>query len=342
MPRQRILFLLALATLSVSAFGQSTNQARPGTLNYVEGSASIGGQPLSAHSVGTAELNPGQTLTTADGKVEMLLTPGVYVRLDDNSALTMISPNLTNTEVELDHGRASVEVDQIYKQNHLVITQNGDQTLLLKAGLYNFDANANTMRVFDGKAAVFSDNNRPDNNPPNSNSTSNEKAVVVKGGHQLVLTGDTAKPQGFDKDAAENDDLYNWSSLRSQYLGEANLDLAASYAGAPGFYPGWFWDAGLYGYTWLPGDGFLWSPFGFCFYSPYYLYGGGFIYGPGRFGRGGYYGRGGYAGGYAGGYRHSAALSGHTAGGFSRGGGFAGGGFHGGGGFSGGGGGGHR
>lgn len=331
MPRTRVLLFLALATLSVSALGQSTNQARPGTLNYVEGTASIAGRPLSARSVGTAELNPGQTLETADGKVEILLTPGVFVRLDDNSALKMISPNLTRTEVELNYGRATVEVDQLYKQNHLVITQNGDQTVLLKAGLYAFDATANTMRVFDGKAAVFSDNNRPDNNPLNNNPPSNEKAVLVKSGHQLILSGDAAKPQDFNKDAAK-DDLYNWSSLRSQYLGEANLDLAASYAGAPGVYPGWFWDAGLYGYTWLPGDGFFWSPFGFGFYSPYYLYRGGFIYGSGRYGRGG----------YAGGYGRAAVASGHAAGGFvGSGGGFGGGGFHGGGGF-GGGGGGHR
>jgi hypothetical protein len=315
MPRQRVLLLLTLATLSVSALGQSTNQARPGTLNYVEGTASIGGHLLSARSVGTAELKTGQILTTANGKVEILLTPGVFVRLDDNSALKMITPNLTHTEVELGYGRATVEVDQLYKQNHLVITQNGDQTLLLKAGLYNFDADANTMRVFDGKAAVFSDNNRPNGSPQN-----NENSVIVKGGHQLVLIGDAAKPQDFNKNAAQ-DDLYNWSSLRSQYLGNANLDLAASYAGAPGFYPGWYWNAGLYGYTWLPGDGFFWSPFGFGFYSPYYLYRGGFIYGSGRYGRGG----------YGGGYARAAVASGHAAGGFSGGGGFHGGGGGGGG-----------
>jgi hypothetical protein len=311
MPRLQVILLLALATLSVPAFGQSTNQARPGTLNYIEGNASIGTHSLSAHSVGKAELQPGQTLTTADGKAEVLLTPGVFVRIGDNSALKMISPNLTHTEVELAHGRASIEVDQIYKQNNLLIAQGGTQTQLLKTGLYEFDADHNTVRVFDGKAAVFS----------SITSSDNQKAILVKGGHQLALAGDAVKPQDFDKNAAK-DDLYNWSSLRSQYLGEANLDLASVYAGAPGFYPGWFWNAGLYGYTWLPADGFFWNPFGFGFYSPYYIYGGGFIYGRGRYGRGG----------YAGGYSHVSAVHAQTAGGFGGRGGFSGGGFHGGGG----------
>ena len=89
-----------------------------------------------------------------------------------------------------------------------------------------------------------------------------------------------------------SDGLYRWSSLRSEYLGEANLELASEYAGNAGFAPGWAWDPYFYGYTWLPGDGLFWNPFGWGFYSPYYIWGGGFIYGRGF--RGGF----GYGGGY--------------------------------------------
>src|SRR6202008_1192151 len=105
------------------------------------------------------------------------------------------------------------------------------------------------------------------------------------------------------------------------YLGDANVQLASAYEGEPGFAPGWFWDAGLYGYTWLPGDGAFFDPFGYGFYSPYYLYGGGFVYG---YGRGGY-GRGGYRGGYR---QGQTGFHGGSAGGFHGG---YGGGFHGGG-----------
>jgi hypothetical protein len=300
MPRLQVHLLLALATLSVSAFGQSTNQARPGTLNYVEGTASIGRKTLSARSVGSAELQPGQTLTTGNGKAELLLTPGVFLRVGNDSAIKMVAPDLTHTEVELLHGQILVEVDQVYKENDLLIDQNGGQTQLLNVGLYGFNADTNSVRVFDGKAAAY----------PGNTYQPNQKPVLVKGSRQLALNGELAKPQSFDKDKAQ-DDLYNWSSLRSQYLGQANLDLAMSYAGSAGVYPGWFWDAGLYGYTWLPGDGLFWNPFGFGFYSPYYLRGGGYIFGRGR-----------YGGGYAGGYGHSAVIRpGGMGGGFARGGG---------------------
>ena len=159
------------------------------------------------------------------------------------------------------------------------------------------------------------------------------KPIEVKGGRQLALNGEPLKPQRFNKDEATADPFYKWSSLRSQYLGEANLNLAEQYAGYPDFYPGWYWAGGPFGYTWLPGDGLFWNPFGFGFYSPFYIRGGGFIYG--GYGRGFY----GYHGGHPAGGFHG--------GGFHGGGPFstveAGGGFHGGGGGGGShGGGGHR
>jgi FecR protein len=328
MPRLNALVLVSLAALCAPAFGQGANHARPGTLNYVEGQASIDGRQVSSQSVGTAEVEAGQYLATADGKAEILLTPGVFLRLDKDSSVKMVSPDLTHTEVLLDRGRASVEADQLYPQNTILIDQKGGQTQLLKNGFYEFNADDNTVRTFDGKAAVYRGDDLQ----------SKVKPIDVKGGRQLALNGEMVKPTGFDKNHSE-DDLYNWSSLRSDYLGEANVDLAAQYAsygpGFGGFYPGWYWDADMYAYDWLPGGGPFWSPFGFGFYSPYYLYGGGFVYGRGFYGRGygyhGGYGFSGVHGGYAGGHAVASGgfHGGEGGGGFHGGGG---GGFHGGGG----------
>ncbi|MEI9980238.1 MAG: FecR domain-containing protein [Edaphobacter sp.] len=277
MPRFKAL-LLSLATLSATAFGQTANQARPGTLNYIEGQASIEGRPITPSSAGNTTLQAGQVLATANGKTEVLLTPGIFVRLGDNSTVQMVSPDLTHTEIRLDRGRANVEVDQIYPQNTILIDLKNGQTQLLKAGLYSFDADNSIVRVFDGQAAVY----------PGADLLAKVKPIDVKGGRQLTLNAELLKPQRFNKDVAETDSLYKWSSLRSNYLGEANLNLAEKYAGYPNFYPGWYWAGGPFGYTWLPGAGLFWSPFGYGFYSPYYLYGGGFVYNRGFYGRSGY------------------------------------------------------
>ena len=69
-------FLTAL--LSAPAWGASVG--RPGTLNYVEGQAFIGTQTLDAKSVGSTELEPGQTLNTGVGKAELLLPQKNFVR----------------------------------------------------------------------------------------------------------------------------------------------------------------------------------------------------------------------------------------------------------------------
>ncbi len=312
MTRLRVLLLLSLATLCAPAFG--ANPAGPGTVNYVEGSAHLAGQLLTAHSVGSTAIEPGQSLTTGQGKAEVLLTPGVYLRLDDNSAVKMVSPDLTYTVLDLERGRAVVEVDDIYPQNNIQIVDHGFHTELLKNGLYEFNANNGETMVFDGKEAVLKSENR---------------WVVVKGKHELALaTGELGKPQKFNV-AAHEDELYNWSSLRSEYLSEANYQIAGEYAGASAFAPGWFWDPYMWDYTFI-GPGPFWSPFGWGFYPPWYFGYGGVFYGRRGFARGAY-AHGGFrrmGGGFHGGGFHG--------GGFRGGGGF-GGGFHGGGGFGGGG-----
>src|SRR5580698_8546940 len=110
MPRFKALLLaLSLATLSAAAFGQiGGNIASPGTLNYIEGQASIEGRPLSSNSAGNTTLQAGQVIATANGKAELLLTPGIFLRLGNDTTVQMISPDITHTEVQLQQGRVSV------------------------------------------------------------------------------------------------------------------------------------------------------------------------------------------------------------------------------------------
>jgi hypothetical protein len=292
--------------------------ARPGTVNYVEGAAYIDGQQIDSKQIGNIDLNPGRELTTAKGKAEVLLTPGVFLRVDDNSAVRMISPDLTLTQVQIDKGRAGVEVDEIHDQNNLQIIDAGVTTRLQRNGYYEFDAGKPEVMVFKGKADVEVGSN---------------KGKEVKGNHELALDAENGtslakeKPSSFEANAS-NDDLANWSRLRSQYLSEANNELAPEYA-ADGYYPGWYWDPYGFGYTFI-GAGPLYSPWGWGFY-PFGWYGG---WGGGWYGRPiyghGYYGHGHVYGGHERfavqheGFAHSGGMGFH--------GGTGGGGFHGGGG----------
>jgi len=72
------------------------------------------------------------------GKAEVLLTPGVFLRIGSNSSVKMVSPNLTNTEVAVEEGEATVEVTEIHKQNDIRIDADGVTTRLVKNGFYDF------------------------------------------------------------------------------------------------------------------------------------------------------------------------------------------------------------
>jgi hypothetical protein len=311
-----VFFLAVLLSAPVWASPSTANTALPGTLNYVEGQAAVGGQTVNGKSIGQVTLQKGEALSTDTGKAEILLTPGVFLRLGDHSSATMLSPSLTDTEVAV-KGRAMVEVAEIYPENNLRVIEGNVPTQIEKAGLYDFDADHGQVRVFKGKAVVFD----------------GDHEIKVDGGHALDLnTSGKLKTRKFDKKESEQSDLYRWSSLRSSYLAEANVQTARVYVDSGWYGPGWFgggwyWSPWFGAYTFIPADGFLYSPFGWGFYSPLVAY-----RSPALWGRGIYFHN--FSPAYRPGVVHGPAVTAHS--GFS---GFHGGnmGFHGGAGFHGGG-----
>ncbi len=251
--------------------------AHPGMLNYVEGQASINAQGVSSDSVGNASVKPGQTIQTRNGKAEILLTPGVFLRLNNDSAATLVSDSLTNTRVDVLRGQAMIEADDVHPENNLQVGDRGATARLEKNGLYRFDAERPLIAVYDGKALV----------------QENDKSVEVKKGHALAVDTVPLKSKKFDEKTSE-DDLYAWSKLRSEYLAEANASSAQTIVVDNGWYgPGWYWNPWFSAYTFMPGYGFMYSPFGWGFGSPW-AYGG--YYGPVYYGYPGVIRRGGVVG----------------------------------------------
>jgi hypothetical protein len=244
---------------------QHAAQPQPGTLNYLEGWATLGSQFLTSDSIREVQVDPGQTLTTQNGKAEILLTPGVFVRLGESSAATMISSTSTTTRMAMEDGEAFVEVDEIHPYNDLRITQDSVCIELVKMGLYNFNANLHIFRVLDGEALV----------------DDGQKKVKVKRGGQVDLAARPLHAKKFDWKEMEAEDLYRWTSLRSSYLAEANVDYAPKYmyGGFDWFGDGWYWDPWFDAYTFLPGDGIFYSSFGWGFYSPWCVFGAPFFFG---------------------------------------------------------------
>ena len=107
----------------------------PGTVNYIEGQVSLNGKALEGQPAGSV-VQPGETVATMNGKVEILLTPGVFLRLGDNSQARMLMNGLADVEVDLARGQATVEADYWPKETRLKIEQNSAVTDILKHGFY--------------------------------------------------------------------------------------------------------------------------------------------------------------------------------------------------------------
>ncbi len=320
----------AVLVATVSLTAAAATMPAPGTINYTEGQVMLDGMSLAASAATPAVVAPNQILATGQGMAEMLLTPGAFFRLGPNSQVRMISPGLADTALELVKGSAMVEAAELFKENNLTVTVNGVSTRIDKKGLYEFNGAPAVVSVLDGEATVTE-------GPVHEN---------LKKGHRLVLAGQLPKSQKFDLSAVEIDPLYRWSALRSEYESEANIATAQDINDGGGWFgDGWYWDPYWASYAFLPGDGFLYSPFGWGFYAPGCVWRAPHNFYP-------HQPVGGSRGvvtsamtGRASAGRVHSTVSGHTGGGFSHsGGGFAG--FHGGGGgggfHGGGGGGGHR
>ncbi len=70
----------------------------------------------------------------------MLLTPGVVLRLDQNSSVRMLSNSLADTRVELLSGAAMLDAGEPVPGTQLTLLHKGRQIHFAQAGLYRLDS----------------------------------------------------------------------------------------------------------------------------------------------------------------------------------------------------------
>jgi hypothetical protein len=240
---------------------QQVISAQSGTVQYVEGTVYAGNSRVERKFGQFPSLQLGEELRTADGRAEVLLTPGAFLRLAEDSSVRLVSNRLTDTRVEVLGGTVMVECDELLKDNAVSLILHGDTIHLQRQGLYRLEAASSVFEVYRGYALV--------------ETASGQKEV--KSGKQAVL-GDTVALNRFDE-AAAKDDLYQWSSQRSSNLAYATVTASQSVLNSGGTWNtgGWMWSGLLDEWTFLPGAGLLYSPFGWGFWSPLAM---GYYYNP--------------------------------------------------------------
>ena len=252
---------------SGSAWAQSVISAHSGVIHYVEGQVSVDDKAVQPKFGQFPDVATGQTLATEDGRAEVLLTPGVFLRVAENSSFRMVSNQLSDTHVRILTGSALIEVAELLQDNAITLETGGANVVLTKKGLYRVDTgrgeiDPSTLRVYDGEARVSA-----------ASADADAKPAVVKRGRQVDLNLVAAGPlEAKNFDAKETDAFYRWGSRRSAYIADANLVSAKSaqttmaYAGSGR--SGWAWNPWFGMFTYLPTNGIYFSPFGSAYYSP--------------------------------------------------------------------------
>ena len=257
-----VLSVALLAALALPASAQPVISAKSGLLSYVEGQVLLNDQPVEFSTTHFADVKENSIVKTGDGRAEVLLTPGITLRMGENSSLRMISNRLVDTRVELITGSAVVEADMVAKETNVTVVMGQSSVELPKAGLYRFNAAPGEFKVFKGDADVEVAG----------------QTRRVSGGHMLSVATDTASIEKFDTD--DTDDLDRWSHRRGSYLAAANMSAARTLVSSGGVPSMWGYGMGgacspVWGFnsyygmmTFIPCTGSLWSPYGYRFWSP--------------------------------------------------------------------------
>jgi hypothetical protein len=280
--------VLIAVTAGISS-AQTITSAHSGLLHYFDGAVSIDGKSVDYKPGKFSEIKENSVLSTAQGRAEVLLTPGVYLRLGENSSIKMLDNRLLSTRVEFLSGSVILESDDpdaSVKDPAVTLVYKDYQLQPMKYGVFEITSDPPQVKVYKGQM----------------NASIGSVKTTVKDGKLVVLSPALLTEKFDDKQA---DDLYLWARDRGAALSAANMASARSlsangfsssglYSGMmyPGlgfnsaFSGGWYLNSLLGMYTYIPYGGAFWSPFGYGYFSPgtiysfyqpggYYWYGGG-------------------------------------------------------------------
>lgn len=253
-------FLLALAMTGVTAMAQSVISAKAGVVHYTEGDVTVNDEALVMKPNKFPDMKNNDVLRTTEGRAEILLAPGAFLRLGENSAAKMISNSLLSTKLALLDGSAVIEVLELDKLGSLEFVVAGDTLSIRKAGLYRIEVDPPSLKVYDGEVAV----------------NFRDELVKLGSGRMMTLSGDHLIAK-FEKKSSM-DELVQWTDRRASTLAMANLHSAKSVANGYGSssllnQSGWVFNPYYSMYTYVPFNRAYYSYFGYGFYSPGVVYG---------------------------------------------------------------------
>lgn len=227
-----------MTSLMLMLMMQYVISTKAGLVNHVQGDANV---------KATKMVEAGSPIKTGPGGLaEILLNPGSYLRLGENSSAVLDGVELTNIAVRITSGTAVIEAVGFDKQAPLKVTSGNLKTEIIKDGVYMFSDDKVT--IVEGKLQA-----------------ADNKIVFTKGWQVSNEAGYRAirAPKG------NASALESWSRNRSELIAMANLNISKTLRQAPmmgTLIDCWLWVPSFGAFTFMPGYHFR-SPYGYRYES---------------------------------------------------------------------------
>lgn len=288
-----ILFIAALLPIVPSVTTAQNREkfiisARAGGVNAVTGRATVRSRKnVEWHQLMITEnLERGDVVKTGnDGRVEVLLNPGSYMRLAENSEFELSNNSLENLELRLIRGTAIMEVTGADDAELLInIVTPHTRMAIVRRGLYRVNVapeDATELIVRKGRVVLEGTQTK------------------IKGGNKVVFSA--GQPISIAKlnkaDQRKADAIEVWSKERAELVAQANRriksrDLSLLLADYRDSFPRsmrfgtrfggmWIYNTGASCYTFMPFYAGWGSPYGGSYSSAFYggYYGGNYCCG---------------------------------------------------------------
>jgi len=204
--------LVAVGTLSIAAQSVADNyviSAKAGGINYIEGTV-VRNVLGAEQQIGRGQsVEVGDRVSTSnDGKAEVLLNPGSFLRIGGNTSFGFRSTDLENVIVRLDRGSAMVELLATRDFKATFVTPK-TQIALVSSGIYSINVSENgetELLVWDGLAEV------------------GRARLQVKKNRGVTLGKTVSAVEKFDRDD-EKDSLAVWSKERGKLVAKSTSKL---------------------------------------------------------------------------------------------------------------------
>jgi FecR-like protein len=268
--------VVVIISLAGTGYSQTRDRfiisARAGGINAVTGRASMHSRGVSEWQQLTIreDLESGDVVKTgADGRVEMLLNPGSYLRVGENSEFELANNSLDNLEVRLLRGTAIVEATGTDDMELLInITTPDAKLAIVRRGLYRVNVvpgDSTELIVRKGRVMLEGDSH-----------------TKIKGGNKVVFSSGSVSIAKLQKAEKKNaDTIESWSKERADMVAKANAKMRRREISSlmlavrdPFFTPRssgfWVFNRAFGCYTFLPFFYGWGSPYGSSYSSAFY------------------------------------------------------------------------